>query len=71
MGDILHTVFVVMMYLVFIVILPFALIVATPFILLWPGKRLPGGGRAKRDIESRYRRLLKVWEEIGKGLPSS
>lgn len=71
MGDILHTVFVVMMYLVFIVILPFALIVATPFILLWPGKRLPGGGRAKRDVESRYRRLLKVWEEIGKGLPSS
>jgi hypothetical protein len=70
MGDILHTVFVVMMYLIFIVVLPFVLIVATPFILLWPGKRIPGGRRAKRDIEDRYRRILRVWEEIGKGLPT-
>jgi hypothetical protein len=71
MGDILQTVFVVMVYLIFILVLPFALIAATPFILLWPGKRLPGGRRAKRDIEGRYKRILKVWEDIGKGLPTS
>jgi len=43
--------------------------VVTAFILLWPGKRLPGGGRAKPDIEGRYKKVLSIWLEIGKGLP--
>jgi len=52
-------------------VLPFVLVAATPLILLWPGKRLPDGSRARKDIEGRYRRILKIWEEIGKGLPTS
>ena len=71
MGGILHTVFIVMLFMVSMVALPFVLIAATPFILLWPGKRLPGGSRAEKDIEGRYRRILKIWEDIGKGLPTS
>jgi hypothetical protein len=71
MGEILHTVFLVMLFMLFMVLLPFTLIVATPFILLWPGKRLPGGKRAKRDIEGRYKKVLKIWMEMGKGLPMS
>lgn len=70
MEEFFQTVFAVILFMVFIVLLPFALIVATPFILLWPGRRLPGGGRAKRDIEGRYKKILKIWMEIGKGLPT-
>jgi hypothetical protein len=70
MGDFLHTVFLAMLFMLFMVALPFALIAATPVILLWPGKKLPGGKRAKKDIEGRYKKLLNVWLEIGKGLPS-
>jgi hypothetical protein len=58
----------VMLFMIFMVLLPVALVVATPFVLLWPGKRLPGGGRAKRDIEGRYRKILSVWIELGKGI---
>ncbi len=71
MGGVLHTVFVVMLFMLFMVVLPFVLIAATPFILLWPGKRLPDGRRAKKDVEGRYRRILKIWEDIGRGLPAS
>ena len=70
MGDFLQTVFTVMLFMLFMVLLPVALLVSTPFILLWPGKRLPGGGRAKRDIEGRYKKILSVWIEMGKGLPT-
>ena len=70
MGDFIQTVFVVILFMLFVVLLPFALIIATPFILLWPGKRLPDGSRARKDIEGRYKRLLKIWVEIGKGLPA-
>jgi len=71
MGGMLHTVFIVMLFMVSMAVLPFVLIAATPFILLWPGKRLPDGSRAKKDIEARYKRILRIWEKIGKGLPSS
>lgn len=69
MGDFLQSVVTALLYVVFIVLLPVALLVVTPFILLWPGKRLPGGGRAKPDIEGRYKKVLSIWLEIGKGLP--
>jgi len=68
LGDLFQTVFMVMLFMIFMVLLPVALVVATPFVLLWPGKRLPGGGRAKRDIEGRYRKILSVWIELGKGI---
>ncbi|MGD9400635.1 MAG: hypothetical protein PVF95_00045 [bacterium] len=68
LGDFFQTVFMVMLFMIFMVLLPVALVVATPFVLLWPGKRLPGGGRAKRDIEGRYRKILSVWIELGKGI---
>jgi hypothetical protein len=68
-GDFFEAVFKVMLFMIFMVLLPVALVVATPLILLWPGKRLPGGGRAKRDLEGRYKKVLNVWVEIGKGLP--
>ena len=70
MGDFLQTVFVVMLFMLFMVLLPITLLIATPFILLWPGKRLRDGERAKKDIEGRYKRILNIWLEIGKGLPS-
>jgi hypothetical protein len=67
-GDFFETVFKVMLFMVFMVLLPIVLIVTTPFMLLWPGRRLPGGGRAKRDIEGRYKKILNIWIEIGKGI---
>ncbi len=70
MGGFLQTVFAVTIYMLLLVLLPFTLLVATPFVLLWPGRRLPGGGRAKRDIEGRYRKILDFWVELGKGLPT-
>ena len=69
LGEFFQTVFTVMLFMLFMVLLPITLVVATPFILLWPGRRLPGGGRAGRDIEGRYKRILNIWVEMGKGLP--
>ena len=69
MGEFFEVVFKVILFMIFLVLLPFALIVGTPFILIWPGKRLPCGGRAKRDIEGRYKKILNIWVEIGKGIP--
>jgi hypothetical protein len=68
MGEFFEAVFKVILFMVFLVLLPVALVVGTPLILLWPGKRLPGGGRAKRDIEGRYKKVINVWVEMGKGI---
>jgi hypothetical protein len=57
-----------MLFILFILLIPAAYLVATPFILLWPGKRLVDGSRARRDIKGRYRRVWKILEGLGLGI---
>jgi hypothetical protein len=69
MEEFLEKVLLAILFALYCVLLPFVLVLATPFILLWPGKKLRLGGRARKDIKGRYKRILKIWEWIGLGFP--
>lgn len=70
MEEVLKTVFLALLYVLFILLIPVIMLVATPVILLWPAKKGPGGRRGKKDIRGRYRKLWKIWESLGIGLPT-
>lgn len=71
MEEILRTVIVIFLYMTYILLSPVILLLATPFILLRPGRKGPGGTRGVKDIRGRYRKIWKLWESIGLGLPTS
>jgi hypothetical protein len=71
MEEVLKTVFLALLFVLYVLLIPVIMLVATPVILLWPANRGPGGKRGKRDIRGRYRKLWKIWENLGIGLPTS
>jgi hypothetical protein len=71
MEELLRALVMILLYVLYIVLIPVVMLVATPVILLWPAKKGPAGQRGRRDIRGRYRKLWKVWESTGLGLPSS
>jgi hypothetical protein len=71
MAEILHSIIVVILYVLYILLIPVVMLIATPFVCLWPGQKTIDGKRQKRDIRSRYKRVWKVWESLGVGLPTS
>lgn len=71
MEELLRTIVVILLYVLYIVLIPVITLVATPFVVLWPAKKGLAGKRGKRDIRGRYRKLWRIWESVGKGLPSS
>ena len=70
MEELITTVVVALLCMVYILLIPVIMLVATPIILLWPGKKESDGTRSKRDIRGRYRKLWRIWESIGLGLPT-
>lgn len=71
MDEILEKIIVVFLYILFILLIPVIMLAATPIIFLYPGKKLKDGTRAEKNIKGRYGRIWKIWEDIGRGLPTS
>jgi len=70
MEELLKAIFLALLYVVYILLIPVIMVIATPVVLLWPGKKAAGGKRGKRDIRGRYRKVWKIWENLGIGLPT-
>jgi hypothetical protein len=69
MEEFLHRLLVALLFVVYILLVPIILVITTPLILLWPGRKRMDGTREGKNITARYRRVLRIWWEIGKGFP--
>jgi hypothetical protein len=70
MEEFLQSLFRALLVVVYILLTPMILIVTTPFILLWPGRKRMDGTRENKNIGARYARVLRIWRDVGTGLPT-
>ena len=70
MEELLYGIMVAILYMIYVILILLVMLIVTPFVFLWPGKTKPDGKREKRNIRGRYKKIWKIWESIGLGLPT-